>query len=64
MEKTLPVSTHMIDIFGDLIFEFFNRSKRPIITDNIHNVDMDIFPVDITIKIDDMDFKMSFFGLI
>ena len=54
----------MIDIFCDLIFEFVDRSKWSIITDDVHNIDVNILPVDISIKIDDMDFEVSFFWLI
>ena len=58
------MSTNMIDVFGDLIFELFYRSKRPIITDDVHDVDVNIFPINISIKIDDMYFEVSFLWLI
>ena len=54
----------MIDVFCDLIFEFFDRTKCSIISDNVHDVDMNIFSVNITIKINNMHFEMSFFWLI
>lgn len=54
----------MIDVFLYLLFEFIERSKWSIITDNIHDIDMDDLPVDIAVKIDDMNFEVSFFDLV
>lgn len=63
-QHTLPVSTDMIDVFLDLLFEFIKRTKWSIITDDIHDIDTESLTIDITIKIDDMNFEMSFFYLI
>ncbi len=58
------MGTDMIDVFLYLLLEFIKRSKWSIITDNIHDIDMNHLPVDIAVKIDDMNFEMSFFDLI
>ena len=63
-QNTLPMGTDMIDVFLYLLLEFIKRSKWSIITDNIHDIDMNHLPVDIAVKIDDMNFEMSFFDLI
>ena len=54
----------MIDVFLYLLLEFVERGKWSIITDNIHDIDMDNLPVDIPVKIDDMNLEMSFFDLV
>lgn len=54
----------VIDVFFYLHFELFKRPKRTIVTYDVHNVDMDNRAVYISIKTDDVDFKMSFLDLI
>ena len=63
-QNTLPMGTDMIDVFLYLLFEFVERGKWSIITNDIHDIDMNHLAVDITIKIDDMNFEMSFFDLV
>ncbi len=63
-QNTLPMGTDMIDVFLYLLLEFVERSKWSIIPDDIHDIDMDDLPVDIAVKIDDMNFEMSFFDLV
>ena len=58
------MGTDMIDVFLYLLLEFIKRSKWSIITNDIHDIDMDDLPVDIAVKIDDMNFEMSFFDLV
>lgn len=58
------MSTDMIDVFLDLLFELIERVKTSIITDNIHDIYMNHLTIDISFKIDDMYFKMSFSYLI
>ena len=64
LEDALPMSSDMIDVFFYLSFELFDRAKGAIVADDVHDVDMNNFPIYITIKTYDMDFKMSFFALI
>ena len=54
----------MIDVFFYLSFEFFDGTKGAIVADDVHDVDMNDFPIYITIKSYYMDFKMSFLALI
>ena len=58
------MSTDMIDVFLYLLFELIERAKTSIITDNIHDIYMNHLTIDVSFKIDDMHFEMSFFYLI
>ena len=54
----------MIHIFFNLQFELFYRVKWSIIADYIHDIYTERFAVYVTIKSENMHFKVSFFALI
>ena len=54
----------MIDVFLNLLFELIQRSKWSIIANDIHDIYTKNLSVNISVKIDNMDFEMSFFDLV
>lgn len=54
----------MVDVFFYLRFEIICGLEWSIVSDDVHDVDMDCFPIYITIKTYNMDFEMSFFTLV
>ncbi len=63
-QHSLPVCSDMVDVFFYLRFEIICRRKWSIVSDDVHDVDMDCFPIYIAIKPYDVDFKVSFFSLV
>jgi hypothetical protein len=64
LQNTLPVCSDMVDVFFYLRFEIICELEWSIVSDDVHDVDMDCFPIYITIKTYNMDFEVSFFALV
>gem|GEM_PF-4173518 len=59
IQNSLPVCTDVIHIFSNLSFEIIDRTKYSIRSDSIHELDMEYLSVNISVKIENMDFKDS-----
>ena len=63
-EDRSPVRSDMIYVFFDLFLELINACEMLIDSDTIHDIYMNSLSIYISIKTDDMDFKMSFLWLV
>ncbi len=64
LQDCAPVSSDMVYVFFYLFLEFINAREVLIDSDAVHDIYMNSLSIYISIKTDDVDFKMSFLGLV